>query len=112
MQYESITISSRDVKILQLMEEALESYGYTTCCLITEVKKDRQNVLRITNLHEAISDALDTIPLAILHPKLKILRSFLDSLKNRLPLSHGSSRLRFYDFIENNVNDKLLVLAQ
>ncbi|OAD00690.1 hypothetical protein MUCCIDRAFT_112100 [Mucor lusitanicus CBS 277.49] len=57
LQYGSITISSRDVKVLQLMEEAFP--------------------------------------------------------KNRLPLSHGSSRLRFYDFIENNVNDKLLlVLAQ
>lgn len=61
-------------------------------------------------LEGPILDALDTIPVSILHPKLKILQRFLLADNNTIAYACGSSRQTYYQYLGNDLEDKLLLV--
>lgn len=114
--FDCLTINAKDPQIFPLIQEAFESHdglqGY--CRIITTGKGiSRLFLQHHGRLDEPILDALDTIPLAMLHPKLKILQCFLLAENTMIGYAYNSSREIFHQYLHNKFEGKhLLVLAQ
>lgn len=115
----SIAICARDDHILSLFKQSLSPYNLDVHCSGPSKNKAGMNTLHIrigkgdTRIKNALMEGLQSLPTDLLHPKLALLKDLLKTQDNQLRLSHFPSRLPFHDYIQGDMDDKLLwVLGQ